>query len=80
MCVFLKLLGRQSKQSLFNFKWRFALGDSSTVRHSKDVGVNGYGRLAERGVQYYVCGLTPNARQRFEFDARTWYLATVVLD
>ena len=80
MCVFLKLLGRQSKQSLFNFKRRFPLGDSGAIRHSKDVGVNGDGRLAERGVQDYVGGLTSNARQCFEFGACTWHFATVVLD
>ena len=64
-----ELPGHQFQQALFDLERGLALGDAGAVGDPEDVGVDGHGGLAERGIEDDVGGLASDTRQGLEVAA-----------
>ena len=63
MSVFLKFLGCEFDEPLFDFEWRFALRQASAVSDPKDVRVDSDRRLTKCCVENDIRRLATDARQ-----------------
>jgi len=75
-----ELLGNEPQQALLDFVDRLAMGEAGPVCHTKHVRIDGDRRLAERGVQDDVRGLSTYAGQRLERFARLRHFSAVIAD
>lgn len=74
------LLRRDLHEPAFNLERRLAGAEPSSVGDAEDMGVDGYGRLAESGVEDDIGGLAPDAGEDFKRFAGLRYAALMALD
>ena len=80
VCVQLVLMRHAFQKSEFDFQGGFALGQSHTVAHAKDMSVNGDGGFVERTIEHHIRGFSTHAWQAFEFLASAGNLRLELVD
>lgn len=75
MCIPFEFLRYKLKQFLFDLSHRFTAGNTSAVRHAKDVGINRNSRLTEGSVKNDICGFSADPRERLQLLTCIWDLS-----
>lgn len=80
MGILLELCWNKLEKFVLDVAHGLALGQSSAVGHTEDVGVHGDGGLSERGVEHHIGGFSTHAWKCLKRGSITRHLCVMFLD